>query len=47
MLLRLVIPEMKKITGILHSLQFRGDAMEMTDVYFSSLIDTWLLLRDN
>ena len=47
MLLRLVdFLKMKKITAFFTSLNSAGDAMEMTDVYFSSLIDTWLLLRD-
>jgi len=47
MLLRLVdFLKMKKITAFFTSLNSAGDAMEMTDVYISSLIDTWLLLRD-
>jgi circadian clock protein KaiC len=47
MLLRLVdFLKMKGITAFFTSLSSAGDAMEMTDVYISSLIDTWLLLRD-
>jgi circadian clock protein KaiC len=47
MLLRLVdFLKMKGITAFFTSLTIGGDAMEMTDVYISSLIDTWLLLRD-
>ncbi len=47
MLLRLVdFLKMKKTTAFFTSLNSAGDAMEMTDVYISSLIDTWLLLRD-
>ncbi|MBN1397742.1 MAG: circadian clock protein KaiC [Bacteroidetes bacterium] len=47
MLLRLVdFLKMKKITAFFTSLNSAGDAMEITDVYISSLIDTWLLLRD-
>ena len=47
MLLRLVdFLKMKKITAFFTSLNSASDAMEMTDVYISSLIDTWLLLRD-
>ena len=47
MLLRLVdFLKMKKITAFFTSLTSAGDNMEMSDVYVSSLIDTWLLLRD-
>jgi circadian clock protein KaiC len=47
MLLRLVdFLKMKKITAFFTSLSTAGDIMENTDVYISSLIDTWLLLRD-
>ncbi len=47
MLLRLVdFLKMKGITAFFTSLTSAGDTMENTDVYISSLIDTWLLLRD-
>ena len=48
MLLRLLdFLKMKRITAFFTSLtNAGGDATEMTDVYISSLIDTWLLLRD-
>jgi len=47
MLLRLVdFLKMKRITAFFTSLTSGGDDMENTDVYVSSLIDTWLLLRD-
>jgi len=47
MLLRLVdFLKMKKITAFFTSLTSGGSTMEMTDAYVSSLIDTWLLLRD-
>jgi circadian clock protein KaiC len=47
MLLRLVdFLKMKKITSFFTSLTMAGDTLELTDVYISSLIDTWLLLRD-
>jgi circadian clock protein KaiC len=47
LLLRLVdFLKMKRITAFFTSLTSAGDVMEMTDVYISSLIDTWLLLRD-
>ncbi len=36
----------KQITGLLTSLTSGGDAQERTNVAISSLIDTWLLLRD-
>jgi len=47
MLLRLVdFLKMKQVTAFFTSLNASGDNMELTDVYISSLIDTWLLLRD-
>ncbi|MBN1352503.1 KaiC 1, partial [candidate division KSB1 bacterium] len=47
MLLRLVdYLKMKRITAFFTSLSSAGDNIEITDVYISSLIDTWLLLRD-
>ena len=47
MLLRLVdFLKMKKITAFFTSLSSASENMEDTDVYISSLIDTWLLLRD-
>ncbi len=47
MLLRLVdFLKMKRITAFFTSLTSAGDTMDMTDIYISSLIDTWLLLRD-
>jgi circadian clock protein KaiC len=47
MLLRLVdFLKMKRITAFFTSLTSSGDSMEISDVYISSLIDTWLLLRD-
>ncbi len=47
MLLRLVdFLKMKGITAFFTSLTPSGDSLEMSDVYISSLIDTWLLLRD-
>jgi circadian clock protein KaiC len=47
MLLRLVdYLKMKRVTAFFTSLTTAGDTMEMSDVYISSLIDTWLLLRD-
>lgn len=47
MLLRLVdFLKMKRITAFFTNLTSAGDNMEFTDVYISSLIDTWLLLRD-
>ncbi len=47
MLLRLVdFLKMKKITAFFTSLSSASENMEETDVYISSLIDTWLLLRD-
>jgi circadian clock protein KaiC len=47
MLLRLVdYLKMKKITAFCTSLTSAAESMESTDMYISSLIDTWLLLRD-
>ena len=47
MLLRLLdFLKMKRITAFFTSLTTEGNPTEMTDVYISSLIDTWLLLRD-
>jgi circadian clock protein KaiC len=47
MLLRLVdFLKMNNITAFFASLNNAGDNQEMTDVSISSLIDTWLLLRD-
>jgi circadian clock protein KaiC len=47
MLLRLVdFLKMKKVTAFFTSLNSAGETIEKTDVYVSSLIDTWLLLRD-
>ncbi|MBN2193419.1 MAG: AAA family ATPase, partial [Polyangiaceae bacterium] len=47
MLLRLVdFLKMKGITAFFTSLTSAAETMEATDVYVSSLIDTWLLLRD-
>ncbi|HLG38350.1 MAG TPA: circadian clock protein KaiC, partial [Chitinophagaceae bacterium] len=47
MLLRLVdYLKMKQITAFFASLTSVGDSLELTDVAISSLIDTWLLLRD-
>lgn len=47
MLLRLVdFLKMKRITAFFTSLTSASEQMEETDVYISSLIDTWLLLRD-
>ena len=47
MLLRLVdFLKMKRITAFFTSLTSAGDNIEISDVYISSLIDTWLLLRD-
>lgn len=47
MLLRLVdFLKMKGITAFFTSLTSGNDHMEATDVYISSLIDTWLLVRD-
>lgn len=47
MLLRLVdFLKMKRITALFTSLTSASENIESTDVYISSLIDTWLLLRD-
>lgn len=47
MLLRLIdFLKMKPITAFFTSLTAASGELEMTDVYISSLIDTWLLLRD-
>jgi circadian clock protein KaiC len=47
MLLRLVdFLKMKQCTAFFTSLTSAGENMEISDVYISSLIDTWLLLRD-
>jgi len=47
MLMRLVdFLKMKKITAFFTSLTAGGTSLEHTDVAISSLIDTWLLLRD-
>ena len=47
MLLRLVdYLKMKQCTAFFTSLTSAGENMEISDVYISSLIDTWLLLRD-
>ena len=47
MLLRLVdFLKMKQITAFFTSLTAAGVNIESTDVYISSLIDTWLLLHD-
>jgi circadian clock protein KaiC len=47
MLLRLVdFLKMNRITAFFTSLTIGDNDLESTDVYISSLIDTWLLLRD-
>lgn len=47
MLLRLVdFLKMKRVTAFFTSLTSTNDNMENPDFYISSLIDTWLLLRD-
>jgi circadian clock protein KaiC len=47
MLMRLVdFLKMQQITGLFTSLTAGGSVLEQTDVNISSLIDTWLLLRD-
>ncbi len=47
MLLRLVdFLKMKRITAFFTSLTTANENLENSDVYVSSLIDTWLLLRD-
>jgi circadian clock protein KaiC len=47
MLLRLVdFLKMKRVTAFFTSLTSESENMEVPDVYISSLIDTWLLVRD-
>jgi circadian clock protein KaiC len=47
MLIRLVdFLKMKQVTGLFTNLTLGGSALEQTDIAISSLIDTWLLLRD-
>jgi circadian clock protein KaiC len=47
MLMRLVdFLKMNQITGLFTNLTSGGSALEQTDIAISSLIDTWLLLRD-
>jgi circadian clock protein KaiC len=47
MLMRLVdFLKMKQITGLFTSLTTSGSTLEQSEVAISSLIDTWLLLRD-
>jgi circadian clock protein KaiC len=47
MLMRLVdFLKMNRITGLFTNLTSGGSALEQTDIAISSLIDTWLLLRD-
>jgi len=47
MLMRLVdFLKLQQITGLFTNLTAGGSAMERTDVAISSVIDTWLLLRD-
>ena len=47
MLMRLVdFLKMNRITGLLTNLTSGRSALEVTDIAISSLIDTWLLLRD-
>jgi circadian clock protein KaiC len=47
MLMRLVdFLKMNQITGFFTNLTSGGSALEQTDIAISSLIDTWLLLRD-
>ena len=47
MLLRLVdFLKMKRVTAFFTSLTTANNDLEASDVYISSLIDTWLLLRD-
>jgi circadian clock protein KaiC len=38
--------KLKQITGLFTTLTSGGDSLEYTDVFISSLIDTWILLRD-
>jgi len=47
MLLRIVdYLKMRNITAFFASLSTAGESQELTDMAISSLIDTWLLLRD-
>jgi circadian clock protein KaiC len=47
MLLRLVDAlKLRQITGFFTNLTLGGSALEQTDIAISSLIDTWLLVRD-
>jgi circadian clock protein KaiC len=47
MLIRLIdFLKMKRITGLFTNLTEGGGVLEQTDLYISSLIDTWLLLRN-
>jgi len=47
MLIRLIdFLKMKRVTAFFTSLSSAGDNLDISDVYISSLIDTWLLLRD-
>ena len=47
MLVRLMdFLKLQGITAILTNLSSQGEALEATDVQISSLVDTWLLLRD-
>ena len=47
MLIRLIdFLKMNQITGLFTNLTAGGGVLEQTDVYISSLIDTWLLLRN-
>jgi circadian clock protein KaiC len=47
MLMRIVDHlKMRQITGLFTSLSHAGSALEATDIGLSSLMDTWLLLRD-
>jgi len=48
MLTRLVdFMKCRKITGLFTSLTTSGSPLEHTDISISSLIDTWIILRDN
>jgi circadian clock protein KaiC len=38
--------KLQGITAVLTNLSSQGEALEATDVQISSLVDTWLLLRD-
>lgn len=47
MLIRLIdFMKMQQITGLFTNLTEGGGVLEQTDLYISSLIDTWLLLRN-